>query len=47
MGQGKIKGIKRRGVRLGGGGEGVYWQFQVRDTEECWMAIQSREGKKR
>lgn len=36
MGQGEIKGVKRR-LRVWGGG--LYWQFQARDEEECWKAI--------
>lgn len=35
MGQGEIKGVKRR-PRVGGG---VCWQFHARDEKECWMAI--------
>lgn len=44
---GEIKGVKRR-VRLRGGVVvvGAYWQFQVRDEEECWMAIYRAETEK-
>lgn len=26
---------------------GVYWQFQVRDEEECWMAIYRAESERK
>lgn len=46
MGQGGIKGVKRRvSLRVRGGG--VHWQFQVRDEEECWMAIYRAEREKK
>ncbi len=40
MGQGEIKGVKRRGEA-----EGEHWQFHMRDKEECRMAIYRAERK--